>query len=59
MNKSRKKSVVLFAYIFVILGIWMMLSVHCQAAETNNDDDVEKKLANHEINVIKLTLFQQ
>lgn len=49
MNKSRKKSVVLFAYIFVILGIWMMLSVHCQAAETNNDDDVEKKLANHEI----------
>lgn len=38
MNKSRKKSVVLFAYIFVILGIWMMLSVHCQAAETNNDE---------------------
>ena len=38
MNKSRKESVVLFAYIFVILGIWMMLSVHCQAAETNNDE---------------------
>ena len=38
MDKSRKKSVVLFAYIFVILGIWMMLSVHCQAAETNNDE---------------------
>ena len=38
MNKSRKKSVVLFAYIFVILGIWMMLSVHCEAAETNNDE---------------------
>lgn len=38
MNKNRKKSVVLFAYIFVILGIWMMLSVHCQAAETNNDE---------------------
>ena len=38
MNKSRKKSVILFAYIFVILGIWMMLSVHCQAAETNNDE---------------------
>ena len=37
MNKGRKKSIVLFAYIFVILGIWMMLSVHCQAAETNND----------------------
>lgn len=38
MNKNSKKSVVLFAYIFVILGIWMMLSVHCQAAETNNDE---------------------
>ena len=38
MNKSRKKTAVLFAYIFVILGIWMMLSVHCQAAETNNDE---------------------
>lgn len=38
MNKSRKKSVILFAYIFVILGIWMMLSVHCQAAETKNDE---------------------
>ena len=37
MNKSRKKTAVLFVYIFVILGIWMMLSVHCQAAETNND----------------------
>ncbi len=38
MNKGRKKSIVLFAYIFVILGMWMMLSVHCQAAETNNDE---------------------
>ena len=37
MNKGRKKSIVLFAYIFVILGMWMMLSVHCQAAETNNN----------------------
>lgn len=36
MNKSRKKSAVLFAYIFVILGMCMMLSVHCQAAEKNN-----------------------
>ena len=38
MNKSRKKTAILFAYIFVILGMWMMLSVHCQAAETNNDE---------------------
>ena len=36
MNKSRKKSAVLFAYIFVILGMCMMLSVHCQAAEKND-----------------------
>ena len=38
MNKSRKKSAVLFAYIFVIMGMWMMLSVHCQAAEKNNNE---------------------
>ena len=37
-DKSRKKSAVLFACIFVVLGMWMMLSVHCQAAETNNDE---------------------
>ena len=37
-NKSRKKSTVPFAGIFVVLGIWMMLSVHCRAAETNNDE---------------------
>ena len=34
MDKSRKKSAVLFAGIFVVLGIWMVLSVHCRAAET-------------------------
>ena len=38
MDKSRKKSAVLFACIFVVLGMWMMLSVHSQAAETNNDE---------------------
>ena len=38
MDKSRKKSAVLFACILVVLGMWMMLSVHCQAAETNNDE---------------------
>ena len=38
MNKSRKTSAVLFACIFVILGMWMMLSVYCQDAETNNDE---------------------
>ena len=39
MNKSRKTPAVLFACIFVILGMWMMLSVYCQAAETNNDEN--------------------
>ena len=38
MDKSRKKLAVLFACIFVLLGMWTMLSVHCQAAETNNDE---------------------
>ena len=38
MDKSRKKSTVLCAGIFVFLGIWMVLTVHCRAAETNNDE---------------------
>ena len=38
MDKSRKKSAVLFACIFLILGMWMILSVHCRAAEKNNDE---------------------
>ena len=33
MDKSRKKSAVLFACIFLILGMWMILSVHCRAAD--------------------------
>ena len=38
MDKSRKKSAVLFVCILVALGMLMMLSVYCQAAETNNDE---------------------
>ena len=33
-----KKSAVLFVCILLVLGMWMMLSVHSQAAETNNDE---------------------
>ena len=36
--KSRKKLTVLCAAIFVFLGMWVMLSVHCRAAETDNDE---------------------
>lgn len=38
MDKSRKKSTVLCAGIFVFLGIWMVLTAPCRAAETNNDE---------------------
>ena len=38
MDKSRKKSTVLCAGIFVVLGIWMVLTVPCRAAETDNDE---------------------
>ena len=38
MNKSRKKSTVLCAGIFVVLVIWMVLTVPCRAAETDNDE---------------------
>ena len=36
--KSRKKLTVLCAAIFVFWGMWMMLTVHCRAAETNHDE---------------------
>ena len=38
MDKSRKKSTVLCAGIFVVLVIWIILTVPCQAAETDNDE---------------------
>ena len=38
MDKTLKKSTVLCAGIFVFLGIWMVLTVPCRAAETNNDE---------------------
>ena len=36
--KSRKKLTVLCVAIFVFWGMWMMLTVHCRAAETNHDE---------------------
>ena len=48
MYKSRKKSVILCAVIFVILVIWMILSVHCRAAETNNDEKLSQTAVQNE-----------
>ena len=39
----QKKIAVLCAVIFVFLGMWIMLSVHCRAAETNNDETQTKQ----------------
>ena len=38
MDNNRKKSTVLCAGIFVVLVIWIILTVPCQAAETDNDE---------------------
>ena len=43
MFKSRKKSAILCAGLFVVLGMWMILSVHCWAAETNQDGTQTKE----------------
>ena len=48
MNKSRKKSAALFACILVVFGIWMMLSVNCQAAEKNNDEKLPQTVEQDE-----------
>ena len=38
MYKRRKKTAVLCAGIFAVLGMWILFSVHCWAAETQYDD---------------------
>ena len=58
MNKSRKKTAVLFAYIFVILGIWMMLLVHCQAAETNNDEKQPQTFVSAHLRILLIMLIK-
>ena len=48
MDKSRKKSAILFAGIFVVLGMWMILSVHCRAAERNNAEKLPQTVEQDE-----------
>ena len=43
MYKSRKKSAILCAAILIVLGMWMIFSVHCWAAETKNDETQTKE----------------
>ena len=38
MYKRRKKTAVLCAGIFAVLGMWILCSVHCWAAETQYDE---------------------
>lgn len=38
MYKRRKRTAVLGAGVFVVLGMWILFSVHCWAAETQYDD---------------------
>ena len=49
MDKIRKKTAVLFAGIFVVLGMWMILSVHCWAAEKNNDEKLPQTVEQDEV----------
>ncbi len=44
MYKTGKKSAILCAGIFAILGMWMILSVHCRAAETDPDEKQPKTI---------------
>ena len=58
MYKSKKKLAILCAVIFVVLEMWMVLSVHCWAAKTNNDEKsyrpfVSDRLKIHSIISIK------
>ena len=50
MDKIRKKTAVLFVGIFVVIGMWMILSVsvHCWAAEKNNDEKLTQTVEQDE-----------
>ena len=48
MYKNKKKPAVLCAAIFVALGMWMILSVHCRAAETHHDEKQSQTVRQNE-----------
>ena len=54
MYKRRKKSAVLCAGIFLALGMWMILSVCCLAAEMNNDEKQPQMAGQEEVGQQKL-----
>ena len=54
MYKSRKKSAVLCAGIFLALGMWMILSVCCLAAEMNHDEKQPQMAGQEEVTQQKL-----
>ena len=54
MYKRRKKSAVLCVGIFLALGMWMILSVCCLAAEMNNDEKQPQMAGQEEVGQQKL-----
>ena len=54
MYKSRKKSAALCAGIFLALGMWMILSVCCLAAEMNHDEKQPQMAGQEEVAQQKL-----
>ena len=54
MYKRRKKSAVLCAGIFLALGMWMILSVCCLAAEMNHDEKQPQMAGQEEVGQQKL-----
>ena len=52
MDKSRKQSAVLYAGIFVVLGMWMILSVHCRAADKNNDEKSHRSSVSDRLRIL-------
>ena len=54
MYKSRKKSAALCAGIFLALGMWMILSVCCLAAEMNHDEKQPQMAGQEEVGQQKL-----
>ena len=61
MYKRRKKSAVLCAGIFLALGMWMILSVYCRAAEANHDEKQLQTVSQEEVaqeKVIRIGSFE-
>ena len=58
MYKIRERSAVLCIAIFMVLGMWGMLSAHCLAVETNNDEHSRRPSVSVPLRILSIMLIK-